>query len=89
MKSVGVAALLAIFVPFLGAAYGSAAAFIVPILISIGIFVGINVTTDARAPAAPGIALLAVSVGYIISIFWAISAASSYNEELIDSQRKH
>ena len=87
MKSVGVAALLAIFVPFLGAAYGSVAAFIVSLLIGVGIFAAIDVGSNAHKPEEPGIALLAFSIAYLISVFWAVGGASSYNERLIQSKK--
>ena len=92
MKSIGVAALLAIFVPFLGAAYGSVAAFIVSLLIGGGIFVAIGVGSNAHAPEEPGIALLSFGIAYIISVFWAVGSASSYNKQLIKlktNQIKH
>lgn len=88
MKSVGVVALLAIFVPLFGAAYGSIKACVISIVAAILLFFIIGFSTQAKNSEIPALLLISISIPYLISIFWAISAASDYNRELIAAQKK-
>jgi heme O synthase-like polyprenyltransferase len=88
MKSVGVVALLAIFIPLLGTAYGSIKVCVVSIIAAIILFFIIGLSTQAKNSEIPALIFVSISIPYLFSIFWVISAASKYNRELIAAQNK-
>lgn len=87
MKSPGVAALLALFIPFFGAGYGSAAAMVVCLLGAIGTSIAVAAAAGLGDDPMP-LTLIGISLFYLISIFWAVGGASSYNESLVTAAKE-
>jgi len=82
MKSKPAAALLAIFVPFLGAFYGSPAGALVCLLIGAFAAYMVNITT----PDIATFWYMTAFISYIISIFVAVLGANRYNQRLANPQ---
>ena len=88
MKSVGVAVVLALFLPFIGAAYASLGITFSCAVLGIASGVALAVGLGQNGGMEWTSVYLGVTVFYIISIFLAASSASSYNEQVLAKAKK-
>lgn len=83
LKSVTTAALLSIFIPFFGAAYGAGIACVVPLLLSQAIGFIFALMMNVKNQDAPTVFVVTAGIGYLVSIFWSIASVKSDNDAVI------